>query len=202
MNIKNNLSKPFYAFRKVFYYLFGKAFGKLIYPAYIFKGKHFNYPGAIGWSWVFNGFIWQKILGINRQVTWPVSFKVSVLSHENISFHPDDLNNFMAGGSYFQALRAKLVIGRGTYIAPNVGIFTENHDLNDPDKRSVAKDVHIGEKCWIGMNAIILPGVKLGNHTVVGAGSVVTKSFPEGNCVIAGNPARLIRKLENMKLHI
>jgi acetyltransferase-like isoleucine patch superfamily enzyme len=57
------------------------------------------------------------------------------------------------------------------------------------------KDVVIGNKCWIGMNAMILPGVHLGDNTIVGAGSVVTKSFPEGNVVIAGNPAKLIKKL-------
>ena len=48
----------------------------------------------------------------------------------------------------------------------------------------------------IGMNPVILPGVTLGPKTVVGAGSVVTKPFPEGHCIIAGNPARVIRKLE------
>jgi acetyltransferase-like isoleucine patch superfamily enzyme len=45
------------------------------------------------------------------------------------------------------------------------------------------------------MNAMILPGVHLGDNTIVGAGSVVTKSFPEGNVVIAGNPAKIIKKL-------
>lgn len=49
------------------------------------------------------------------------------------------------------------------------------------------------------MNCSILPGVTLGEHTIVGAGSVVTKSFPEGNCVIAGNPARKIKELESIK---
>ena len=46
------------------------------------------------------------------------------------------------------------------------------------------------------MNSMILPGVTLGSHTVVGAGSVVTKSFPEGYCVIAGNPAKKIKAIK------
>lgn len=83
----------------------------------------------------------------------------------------------------------------GSYIAPNVGIITSNHDLYDLDKRMPAQNVKIGKKCWIGMNSMILPGVELGEHTIVGAGSVVTKSFKKGNCVIAGNPARKIRDL-------
>jgi len=57
-------------------------------------------------------------------------------------------------------------------------------------------DVYIGDYCWIGANAVILLGVHLGPHTIVGAGSIVTKSFPEGYCVIAGNPAKIIKKLE------
>jgi acetyltransferase-like isoleucine patch superfamily enzyme len=57
------------------------------------------------------------------------------------------------------------------------------------------KDVIIGKKCWIGMNAIILPGVQLGDNTIVGAGSVVTKPFPDGNILIAGNPAKIIKRL-------
>ncbi len=46
------------------------------------------------------------------------------------------------------------------------------------------------------MNAVILPGVTLGDHTVVGAGAIVTKSFPDGHCIIAGNPAKEIRKID------
>jgi acetyltransferase-like isoleucine patch superfamily enzyme len=193
MEILNYLRKPLFTFKLVFYYLFGNTFGKLFYSSFIFKSKHFSRPGSIGWEWVFICFISQKIMGFNKHVPWPVSFKIEVACPENIVFHPDDLNNFMTGGNYFQAAGAKLFIGKGTYIAPNVGIITGNHDLSDPDERAKGKDVIIGEKCWIGMNAVILPGVELGNHTVVGAGSIVTKSFPEGNCVIAGNPAKLIK---------
>lgn len=181
--------------KKSFYFLFGISIGKLAYPSYIFTGRYFKRPGANGWKWLYKAFFWQKILGINKHVPWPVSFKISVVAPENIKFHPDDLNNFMTQGNYFQATDAKLAIGKGTYIAPNVGIMTENHDLKDPAKRAGGKNVVIGKKCWIGFNAVILPGVTLGNHTVVGAGAIVTKSFSEGNCVIAGNPAKMIKNI-------
>lgn len=63
----------------------------------------------------------------------------------------------------------------------------------------VPKEVRIDDYCWIGMNVVIMPGVHLGPRTVVGAGSVVTKSFPDGYCVIGGNPARLIKELDKEK---
>jgi len=87
-------------------------------------------------------------------------------------------------------------IGDNVRIASNVQIITRNHDLEDISKYDDRKDVYINDNCWIGANAIILPDVKLGEHTVVGAGSVVTKSFPEGFCVIAGNPAKKIKNIE------
>jgi acetyltransferase-like isoleucine patch superfamily enzyme len=162
----------------------------------LFKSKHFLSIGSIGWEWVFKSFFVQKILGYNRHVPWPVSINTLVSCPENIIFHPNDLNNFMTGGNYFQAFDAKIIIGEGTFIAPNVGIITQNHDIFDPEKKCIGKDVIIGEKCWIGMNSVILPGVILGNNTVVGAGSVVTKSYEGGRVVIAGVPAKIIKHIE------
>ena len=97
------------------------------------------------------------------------------------------------GGCYFQAYGARIVIGKGNYIAPNVGFITQNHDIADLSIRSEAKDIIIGCNCWIGMNSVVLPGVILGDNTIVGAGAVVTKSFPKGNIVIGGVPAVSIR---------
>lgn len=57
------------------------------------------------------------------------------------------------------------------------------------------KEIAIGDDCWIGGGAVICPGVILGRRVVVGAGSVVTKSFPD-DVVVAGNPARVIRRLD------
>ena len=86
-------------------------------------------------------------------------------------------------------------MGKGCYIAPNVGIITANHNPDDLMEHLPPQTVEIGDGCWVGMNSVILPGVTLGPRTVVGAGAVVTKSFPEGHVVIAGNPARILRQL-------
>lgn len=55
--------------------------------------------------------------------------------------------------------------------------------------------ITIGEDCWLCGNVIVLPGVTIGNGSIIGAGSVVTKDVPP-NCVVAGNPAKIIRRLE------
>ena len=145
-----------------------------------------------GWRWITENKRVCRRLGVNKGVPWAISPRIQIVHPENISFHPDDLNNFQSFGNYFQGI-GSITIGRGTYIAPNVGIITSNHTIGDLDAHDPAKPVNIGEGCWIGMNAVILPGVELGPQTTVGAGAVVTKSFPEGFCVIAGNPAKVIR---------
>ena len=90
-------------------------------------------------------------------------------------------------------------IGEPVHIAPGVSLIAANHDVYDIDKHEKFEDIIIEDYSWIGANATILPGVHLGPHTIVGAGSVVTKSFPEGYCVIAGNPATIIRNIEPEK---
>jgi acetyltransferase-like isoleucine patch superfamily enzyme len=88
-----------------------------------------------------------------------------------------------------------IYIGHGSYIAPNVGLITSNHDIANLDLHEDPKDIVIGKCCWIGMNAVILPGVILGDRTIVAAGAVVTKSFIEGNAVIGGIPAKVLKRI-------
>lgn len=78
-------------------------------------------------------------------------------------------------------------------IAANVQLISNNHDLED---RMVitCKPVVIRRNAWIGAGATILPGVEIGENAVVGAASVVTRDVP-ANVIVAGNPARLIRKI-------
>ncbi len=148
---------------------------------------------AIGWQKVIHCWYHQKVRKINNHVPWPVPETVQIGNPENIEFDIDEMANFWSIGCYYQALGAKIKIGKRTIIAPGVGLITANHDINDLWKEVIGKDVVIGDDCWIGMNSVILPGVTLGNHTIVGAGAVVTKSFPDGYCVIVGNPARKIK---------
>ncbi|KAI9811873.1 MAG: hypothetical protein M1827_005224 [Pycnora praestabilis] len=91
-------------------------------------------------------------------------------------------------------------IGSRTLVGPNVSLYSGTHPL-DPavrcgtDGPEMGKEVHVGEDCWIGGNAIILPGVTVGRGSTVGAGSVVTKDVPPFN-VVVGNPAKVLRKIE------
>jgi acetyltransferase-like isoleucine patch superfamily enzyme len=100
----------------------------------------------------------------------------------------------MSMGCYLDA-RNGIVLGNNVYIGPRVSIISMNHDVNNYTQYIKEDPIIIGDNCWIGTNAIILPGVELGNHVVVGAGAVVTKSFKDNNLIIAGNPASVIKKL-------
>ena len=82
--------------------------------------------------------------------------------------------------------------------APNVIIATAGHPLL-PELRGAAyyqynMPVHIGRNCWIGAGAVILPGITIGDNTVVGAGSIVTKDLP-ANVLAVGNPCRILREI-------
>lgn len=95
--------------------------------------------------------------------------------------------------------RGKLFVGDYVGCASNVVIISGNHSVYNQDESDLRETI-IGDNCWIASNVTILAGVVLGPRTIVGAGSVVTKSFEEGYCVIAGNPAKIIKKLEPDKV--
>lgn len=134
----------------------------------------------------------QKVLRFNRNAYWPVHFTSLITHPKNIKIGIGTAPG-LSPGCYIQG-GGEIYIGDYTLVAPNVGIVSANHDIYD-SKIHVKGVVNIGNYCWIGMNAVILPNVTLGDFTVVGSGAVVTKSFEEGYCVIAGNPAKVIKKL-------
>jgi len=166
----------------------------LFFEKYYLTGRHFD-NSLHGYVWAFRSLWHRNVLRLAPPLPFPASYRSNIKNSANLTFHPDDLNNFQAPGIYIQNFNGSITIGKGSYIGPNVGIITANHDPEDLDSHEAGKDVTIGEYCWIGMNSVILPGVEIGRHTIVGAGSIVTKSFPSGYSIIAGNPARLVREI-------
>ena len=136
----------------------------------------------------------QKVLGFNRKVPWPVHWTSKIKSHEKIK--PGSRCPGLSPGCYLDG-RNGIVIGKNVWIGPNVSLISMNHNTNDYEQYIKDSPIIIGDNCWIGASVIILPGVKLGNHIVVGAGSVVTKSFSGNNILVAGNPAKKIKNLSN-----
>ena len=90
-------------------------------------------------------------------------------------------------------------IGENTLVAGGVKILSHDHCKRVGNNQPFLTHTYIGKNCFIAVDAIILPGVKIGNEVIVGAGSVVTKDVPS-NTVVAGNPAKIIRK--NIKMNI
>ena len=176
--------------------------GYIFYNRRYLKGNEFDKKTySSGWKFVMHDVFYQKIIGIQRNIPFPVAPWCQVVGWENIEFDLNTVGIFQRPGCYFQASGAKIKIGEGTYLAGGIGIITANHNIYNLKEHLPGKDVVIGKNCWIGMNSVILPGVVLGDHTVVGAGSIVTKPFEDGYCVIAGNPAKVIRTLDKEKFN-
>lgn len=92
-----------------------------------------------------------------------------------------------------------IYVGDYTMFGPNVVLATAGHPIL-PDLRPLAYQynmpIHIGKNCWLGAGVIVLPGVTIGDNTVIGAGSVVTKDIP-ANVVAVGNPCKVLREIND-----
>lgn len=90
-----------------------------------------------------------------------------------------------------------IYVGDYTMLGPNVVLATAGHPIL-PELRPLAYQynmpIHIGKNCWLGAGVIVLPGVTIGDNTVIGAGSIVTKDIP-ANVVAVGNPCRVLREI-------
>ena len=92
-----------------------------------------------------------------------------------------------------------IFVGDNVMFGPNGIIATAGHPVDPPLREKVAQfniPVRIGKNVWIGAGAIVLPGVTIGDHSVIGAGSVVTKDIPP-NVVAVGNPCRVLREIND-----
>jgi acetyltransferase-like isoleucine patch superfamily enzyme len=163
-------------------------------PYFSFIRETTDYQNRINFEIWFK----QKVLnwGGNAKAYWPVHWTSKVYDIENILVGVDAYPGIM-NGCYIQG-KGGIAIGDYTQIAPNVVIVSANHDPYD-SRLHIAKPISIGRYCWIGAGVKIMPGVELGDWTVVAAGAVVTKSFQYGHCIIGGVPASIIKDLEREK---
>ena len=104
-------------------------------------------------------------------------------------------NVFINSGCKFQD-QGGVYIGENSLIGHNVILATLNHEM-DPYHRADLhpKPIHIGKRVWIGSGSMILPGITIGDNSIVGAGSIVTKNVPP-NVIVAGNPAKFIKNID------
>lgn len=105
--------------------------------------------------------------------------------------------NFYANMNCVILDEALVSFGNNVFIAPNCGFYTAGHPLNVEQRNQgleYARPITIGDNVWIGAQVCVLPGVSIGDNSVIGAGSVVTKSIP-ANVLAAGNPCRVIREI-------
>jgi len=160
-----------------------------------FKSKSKNYIN-LGLIKRLQLFFFQRILLINGSIPWPVHW-TSYVSGKIIRKEPTGFLG-LSPCCYIKGTNG-IEVNIGCRFGPGVKIISANHDIYDYDRHKKGGPIKIGKYCWIGANAVILPEVILGDHTIVAAGSVVTKSFEEGNCMIAGVPAKIIKKIDEYK---
>jgi acetyltransferase-like isoleucine patch superfamily enzyme len=152
------------------------------------------------WShkrWLFVNWLFQRILGMNSDTTWSVHYTSKVQFPDRIRIGKGVRRSFAFSiGCYFQGYNG-IIIGENTLLGPGTRILSANHEIENIERK--APPIHIGKHCWLGANVIILPGVTLGDNTIVGAGAVVSRSYPEGNVVLAGVPAKVVRTLSRQE---
>jgi maltose O-acetyltransferase len=117
-----------------------------------------------------------------------------------------DISMFISVGDFSELgsnciIQSNTFIGRNVIMGPDVKIYTKNHNFDNIDipiqfQGHTSEAVNIGDDVWLGANVIVLPGVSIYSHSVVAAGSIVTKDVPAFS-IVAGVPAKVIGKRKN-----
>lgn len=105
--------------------------------------------------------------------------------------------SFVGHRSLFMGGNSQIIIGTNCDISSNVSLITGSHKISEYGRRAgdgFSKDITIGNNVWIGYGAILLSNIKIGDGSIVAAGSLVNKDVPP-NCIVGGNPARIIKYL-------
>jgi len=147
--------------------------------------------------YLLNSF-YKRILGINRKGDFLLNFTSRVNSPNKLIVLKGKNNSSVylslatSGGCYYQAING-IEIGEGTIWSNNCSFISANHSFTDLKKHNKVNKIKIGKNVWFGSNCIVLPEINIGDNSIIGAGSIVTKNIPEYS-IIVGNPAKLIAK--------
>ncbi|WP_308547565.1 sugar O-acetyltransferase [uncultured Parabacteroides sp.] len=153
-------------------------------------------------------------VALKKSILQKLFGKIGENVHIDIDFHCEYGKHILIGNKVVINMNCTFVdnniieIGNNVLIASNVQIYTATHStkvhermVDEQEKgteicKTYALPIKICDGAWIGGGAIILPGVTIGENSVIGAGSVVTHSIPD-NCVAVGNPCRVIKQIDN-----
>jgi acetyltransferase-like isoleucine patch superfamily enzyme len=138
----------------------------------------------------------QKILRINGSCKWPVHFTSRVLFSKKIKTGYNSAPG-LSNGCYIQGKNG-IIIGNNVRMGPGVGLISANHNPDDFDKWIKTDPIEIGDNVWLGMNVVVLPGIKIGDNVIIASNSVVTKDVPS-NSIAAGAPCKVIKEKEAYK---
>jgi acetyltransferase-like isoleucine patch superfamily enzyme len=145
---------------------------------------------------IFVNFLFQKILGINKEFPFLVHYTTKIASPQNITVEggKKTITSFASSGNCYFSGYNGIKIGYNVLFAPGVKIISSNHDFTRERSPIFSNPIEIGSNTWLGANVVILPSVVIGSDCTIGAGSVVTKSFPDRS-VIVGNPAKSLYRV-------
>jgi hypothetical protein len=148
-----------------------------------------GHRGRVSWLTALQCWYFQKVLGVNRLVPWPVHFASVVPPPSGRFVRLTRTSPGFMPGVYIDATHP-VRLGRNSGVGPGASIVTSGPN---------AGPVTLGDNTWLGANSVVLPGVRLGNHVYVAAGSVVDRSFEENDILLAGVPARVVKRLPPYK---
>ena len=165
-------------------------------PLMVFNKKQLR---TIGLGVVLVNWFVQRLLRVNGRCRQSVHFSSRVSFPDRIEWLGDVLCReaeiclASSNGSYIQA-RNGLKIDRSARFASGVKLISANHEVEDRARFAASGPIELSRNVWLGANVVVLPGVHIGENTIIGAGSVVTRDIP-ANVVAAGVPCRVMRAL-------
>jgi len=167
------------------------------------KRKYINFTykesRAIGLGTVLLNFIVQKLFRVNKSLPFMIHYTSRVNDLEKIEIEQSEESHTVyqcfasSNGCYMNGFNG-IEIAQKVMFASGVKLISANHDFIERDKHLKEKPIIIEKNVWLGTNVVVLPGVKIGENSIIGAGSIVTKDIPQ-NVVAVGNPAKIVRNI-------